>query len=59
MIKNNGKETFGKMVINGPKTHPLFKFLKRNCEEFYSHDTKSVKKNINKSIGMFLITKNQ
>ena len=42
------------MVINGPRSHPLLKFLKRNSFELYDHDVHFTKKNLNDDVGLFL-----
>lgn len=43
------------MVLNGPRAHPLFKYLKKNCDQFYNYNTNSADKKLNESIGMFLV----
>jgi hypothetical protein len=57
-IRSSNGQSLGKMVMNGPRTHPLFKFLKRNCDTFYSYSTKSAKVSISKPLGMFFIDTN-
>lgn len=42
------------MTMNGHFAHPLFKFLKKNCDEFYNYSTSSAKKPIPQGTGIFL-----
>jgi len=45
----------GKLTINGPEAHPLFKYLKKNCPEFYNYSTKSAGKKISSKVGIFIV----
>lgn len=43
----------GKMILEGPRCHPLFKLLKKNCMDFYDHDRNIAKKNLSE-VGLFI-----
>lgn len=53
-----GGKTLGKMVFNGQTSHPLFKFLKKNCDDFYDYDTNSASKSISGKVGLFVSSQN-
>ena len=44
-------------MLNGESSHPLFKFLKKNCNEFYDYDMSSSRNKIVEKIGIFLSDK--
>lgn len=41
--------------MNGAESHPLFRYLKKNCAEFYNYDTKSAQKKISSPVGLFIV----
>lgn len=52
-ILQNRPDSLGKMIINGPSMHPLFKFLIKGCTELYNHDSQFARKELKEDIGIF------
>lgn len=57
-IRSNNPESWGKMVVNGPRAHPLFKYMKKYCDQFYSYNTNSARGSIKEDLGMFVVRYN-
>ena len=51
--ENTAGQSFGKMVFNGPISHPLFKYLKKKCDRFRKVEVNSSQK-ITENIGLFV-----
>ncbi|KNC35294.1 glutathione peroxidase [Plasmodium falciparum RAJ116] len=47
---------FSPIEVNGDNTHPLFKYLKKNCDSM--HDENGTLKSIGWNFGKFLVDKN-